>query len=219
MNEYIVHTIPGSPYARAVFMTLEEKRAPYRVAPLAPGQHKAPEHLGRHPFGRMPVIERGDFQLYETQAILRYVDRVFPSPALSPQNPQALARMDQLMNISDWYLFQGVANVIVFQRVIGPRVLGLTPDENAIASAMPRAHLVFAELARLLGDKPFFVSDTVSLADLMLAPQLDFFSVIPEWGELTAERPALRSWLARMNARPSMAGTTWERVASMAMAA
>jgi glutathione S-transferase len=219
MNDFIVHTIPGSPYARAVLVTLEEKRLPYRIAPLAPGQHKTPEHLARHPFGRMPVIEHGDFQLYETQAILRYIDRFTPTPALSPQDLRALARMDQLMNISDWYLFQGVASVIVFQRVIGPRVLGLTPNESAIAAAMPQAHLVFAELSRLLGDKQFFVGDTVSLADLLLAPQLDFFSVIPEWEALTAERPALRSWLARMNARPSMAHTTWERVATLAKAA
>jgi len=219
MNEFIVHTIPGSPYARAVLVTLEEKRAPYRIAPLAPGQHKAPEHLSRHPFGRMPVLEHGNFQLYETQAIQRYIDRVVPTPPLSPQDPRAVARMDQLLNISDWYLFQGVANVIVFQRVIGPRVLGLTPNEKAIASAMPQAHLVFAELARLLGDKPFFGGDAVSLADLMLAPQLDFFSVISEWDALTAERSALRSWLARMNSRPSMARTAWERVATMAKAA
>jgi glutathione S-transferase len=219
MNEFIVHTIPGSPYARAVLVTLEEKRAPYRIAALAPGQHKAPEHLSRHPFGRMPVIEHGDFLLYETQAIQRYIDRAIPAPALSPQDPRALARMDQLMNISDWYLFQGVASVILFQRIVGPRILGLTPNETAIAIAMPQAHLAFAELARLLGDKPFFVSDAVSLADIMLAPQLDFFSMIPEWDALTAERPALRSWLARMNSRPSMVQTTWERVESMAKAA
>ena len=219
MNEFVVHTIPGSPCARAVLATLEEKCAPYRIAPLVPGQHKAPEHLRRHPFGRMPAIEHGDFLLYETQAILRYIERVMPTPALSPPDPQALARMDQLMNVSDWYLFQGVGNVIVFQRVIGPRLLGLPPDESAIAAALPRAHVVFAELARLLGEKPFFVGDLVSLADLMLASHLDLFSTIPEWDELTAERPALRNWLARMNSRPSMVRTTWERVASVAKAA
>jgi hypothetical protein len=52
MSEFVVHTIPGSPFARAVFATLEEKGARYRIAPLAPGAHKSPEHLARHPFGR-----------------------------------------------------------------------------------------------------------------------------------------------------------------------
>jgi glutathione S-transferase len=36
MSEFVVHTIPGSPFARAVFATLEEKSAPYRIAPVAP---------------------------------------------------------------------------------------------------------------------------------------------------------------------------------------
>jgi glutathione S-transferase len=40
-----------------VFATLEEKSAPYRIAPVAPGSHKSPEHLARHPFGRVPVLE------------------------------------------------------------------------------------------------------------------------------------------------------------------
>src|SRR6476646_7732059 len=106
MSEFTVHTIPGSPFARAVLATLEEKGASYRLAPMAPGAHKSPEHLARHPFGRVPVLEHGGFVLYETQAILRYLDRVLPKPALTPADPQLAARMDQLMNINDWYLFR-----------------------------------------------------------------------------------------------------------------
>ena len=59
------------------------------------------------------------------------------------------------MNVNDWYLFQGVGNVIGFHRVVGPRLMGLTPDEAAIEAAMPKAHAVFAELARLLGEQPY----------------------------------------------------------------
>jgi glutathione S-transferase len=219
VTEFIVHTIPGSPFARAVLVALEEKHAPYRLAPIAPGGHRAPEHLQRHPFGRIPVLDHGSFRLYETQAILRYIDRVVPHPPLTPSEPQAAARMDQLMNINDWYLFQGVANVIVFQRIIRPRLLGQPTDEAAIAEAMPRAQLVFDELARHLGEQPFFAGATFSLADVMLAPQLDFFRGIPEWTALTATHERLRNWLERMTARPSLAATTWERVAAMAQAA
>lgn len=127
--------------------------------------------------------------------------------------------MDQLMNINDWYLFQGVSNVIAFQRIVGPRLLGLKPDEDAIAAAMPKAHTVFDELGRQLGDKPFFVGDSLTLADVLLAPQLDFLREIPEWEVLTANHVNLRAWMTKMNARPSMAATTWERVAAMAKAA
>src|SRR5271167_1053912 len=214
MNEFVIHSIPGSPFGRAVFLALEEKGARYRLAPVAPGAFRTPEHLARHPFGRVPVMDHGEVRLYETQAILRYVDRVLPKPALTPADPRRAGRMDQLMNINDWYLFQGVASVIGFQRVVGPRLMGLTADEAAISAAMPKAHTVFAELARLLGGDAFFAGESISLADLILAPQLEFLSQTPEWGPLTANNPNLGSWLQRMNTRPSMRATTWERVAA-----
>src|SRR6266436_4165572 len=167
MSEFTVYSIPGSPFGRAVLMTLEEKGASYRLLPVVPGTFRSPEHLARHPFGRVPVLEHDGFSLYESQAILRYLDRVLPTPALTPGDSRAAARMDQVMNVNDWYLFQGVANVIGFQRVVGPRLMGLKPDEAAIDAAMPQAHAVFTELARLLGEQPYFAGDAVSLADLL----------------------------------------------------
>lgn len=219
MDEFILHSIPGSPYGRSVLVALEEKGVPARVIPVTPGTMRGPEHLARHPFGRVPVLEHGGFKLYECAAILRYIDRVLAQPALTPNNAHAAARMDQVMNINDWYLFPGVANVIAFQRIVGPRLMGLDPDEAAIAAAMPKAHRVFDELARLLGDQTFFAGEALTLADVLVAPQLDFLAAVPEWQPLTANARNLTDWLARMNARPSMAASTWERVAAAAQAA
>ncbi len=219
MSPFVVHGIPGSPYGRAVLACLAEKGMPVTYRALAPGAQRAPAHLGRHPFARIPVLEHGEFSLYETQAILRYLDRVLPEPALTPRDPRTAARMDQVMNVCDWYLFQGVANVIVFQRVVGPKLMGLTPDDAAIAEAMPRARTVFAELSRLLGSQPFFAGDAFSLAELMIVPQFDLFSLAPEWEALTADAPNLRDLFARVTARPSFEATTWERVSQLAAAA
>jgi glutathione S-transferase len=219
MSEFVIHSVPGSPFGRAVLVALEEKGVRYRLAPIAPGKTRTPAYLGLHPFGRVPVIEHGGFTLYETQAIIRYIDRSLPQPSLTPADSQAAARMDQLMNVNDWYLFQGVNNVIGFQRIVAPRALGLTPDEAAIGAAMPKAHIVFNELARLLGDGAFFTGNSISLADVLLAPQIDFLRQTPEWEPLVSHHANLRAWLDRMNARPSMAATTWERVVAMAKAA
>lgn len=216
MSQFVVHSHPGSPFGRAVMATLEEKGAPYRLARLVP---KSPEHLALHPFGRIPIFDHDSFRLYETQAILRYLDRVLPIPPLTPADPRRAARMDQVMNINDWYLFQGVGNVIVFHRVVGPRVMGTTPDEAAIKAAMPKAHAVFDELARLLGQQSFFAGDAISLADLLVAPAMAFFAQTPEWSELGAPHANLVAWLDRVQARPSMTATTWERLAEVAEAA
>ena len=219
MSGFIVYSIPGSPYGRSVFATLEEKGAEYRLSAVAPGMTKSEPHLSRHPFGRIPVLEHDGFMLYETQAILRYLDRVLPGAPLTPGEAKATARMDQVMNVCDWYLFQGVASVIGFQRIVAPRLMGLTPDEAAIAAAMPKARIVCTELARLLGSQAYFAGADLSLADLMVAPQLDFLAQTPEWLPLTAEAANLVSWLDRMNSRASFQATTWDRIAELAKAA
>ena len=213
MSPFIVHSVPGSPFGRAVLIALLEKGASHRFAPVAPASMRSKPHVTRHPFGRVPVLEHDGMVLYETQAILRYLDRVLPTPTLTPASITRAARMDQVMNINDWYLFQGVNNVIGFQRVVAPRLMGLPPDEKLIADAMPKAHAVFGELSRLLGDETFFTGDALSLADIIVVPHLDLLSETPEWQTLTAPVPNLVAWLARMNARPSLQATTWKRLA------
>jgi glutathione S-transferase len=219
MSNFIVHSIPGSPYGRAVLATLLEKSAAFGFVAVAPRSMKSEPHLSRHPFGRVPVLEHDGFMLYETQAILRYLDRVLPAPPLTPADPKGAARMDQILCICDWYLHQGVNNIIGFQRIVRPRLLGLPCDEAAVAEAVPRAHLVFAELSRLLGTNAHLAGPSVSLADLVVAAQMDFIAQTPEWAALTAERPNLPAWLTRVTARKSFQATTWERVAGMAQAA
>ena len=219
MSQFIVHSIPGSPYGRAVLATLTEKSADFRLVAVAARAIKSQPYLSLHPFGRVPVLEHDGFRLYETQAILRYLDRVIPAPALTPADPKAAARMDQMLAICDWYLHQGVNNIIGFQRIVRPRLLGMPCDEAAVAEAVPRAHGVFAELSRLLGTNSYLAGEHVSLADILLASHMDFLAQTPEWAPLTAERPNLPAWLARVSARPSLQATTWDRVVEMAKAA
>lgn len=218
MSSFVVHSIPGSPFGRAVLATLVEKNAAFRFAAVEPRSLKREPHLSMHPFGRVPVLEHDGFTLYETQAVLRYLDRVLPVPSLTPVDPRAAARMDQMLCICDWYLHQGVNNIIGFQRIVRPRLLGLPPDEAAIAEAMPRAHVVMAEMSRLLGGNSHLAGAQVSLADMVVAAQMDFLAQTPEWESLTAGRANLPAWLGRMNARKSFQATTWERVAAMAEA-
>jgi glutathione S-transferase len=95
--------------------------------------------------------------------------------------------------------------------------LTFAPAEGA--AAMPKAHVVFNELSRLLAGKAYLADEQVRLADMLVAPQLDFLAGTPEWQTLTAATPNLVSWLARMNDRASFKSTTWERVAELAKAA
>jgi glutathione S-transferase len=157
VNEFVIHSVPGSPFGRAVMIALEEKYAPYRLSVVAPESLREPEHLARDPFGRIPVMDHDGFQLYETQVMLRYIDRALRTPPLTPREPKSAARMDQLMNINDSYLFRGVVSDIGFPGAIAPRLTGSRSDEDGIAVDEPKSQTMFKKLARQLGDSDFFV--------------------------------------------------------------
>lgn len=218
MSGMIVHGVPGSPYVRAVLLTLEEKGADYELAAMKPGTLKQEPHLSRHPFGRIPAFEHDGWPLYEARAIMRYVNAVIPEPPLQPQWPREEARMEQVMNVTDWYLMPQVSRPIVFNRVVAPR-FGLPVDEEAVAKAIPEARHCIGELARLLGGNTFMAGDALTLADLLLAPQVSMLALAPETAEILRQHANLSGWLDRMESRPGMQATGWDRLLERATAA
>lgn len=206
----VIHTIPGSPFARMALLACEEKRAPWRLQPMTPGQHKQPEHLARHPFGRIPAIEHDGYWLYEAQAIVRYIDAAFDGPALTPKDPKQIGRMSQVMNILDWYVMPSLTSGIAFNRVVAP-ALGIPVNEEAVKAAMAPGRICLKALEDLLGDQPYFAGDEVSLADLAAVSHLEVLPGTPEGAELMAGSPLL-AWLDRMAERPSVQRTETLRI-------
>jgi glutathione S-transferase len=206
MSELVIYGIPGSPFVRAVQIAMEEKGAPWRIHALQPGETKGGAHLARHPWGRMPVVEHDGFSLYETQAIVRYIDQVFPGAALQPTDAKSTARMNQVIGINDWYLFPKAVAVIGFQRIVGPALMGLTTDEAVVAAAVPEAQRCAGALEAILGQNEFLAGRSFSLADVMVGPQMDFLGATPE-GEALLAGTRLGAWLERVRTRPSFVAT------------
>ncbi len=217
MSEFVVYGVPGSPYVRSALLAFHEKQTPYRLAvlPRDVGATRSEEHLQRHPFGRIPVLEQGDFRLYETQAILRYLDAVLPGPSLQPRDPRVAARMNQIVGIVDCYVFPYVSVGITAERFMAQRFWNRAADEKNIANALPWARVCIRELQRLKGSAEFLAGDTLSIADLMVAPQLLFFRGTPEAEELMSGTE-LDAWLRRMRKRPSIQATEAERLTQAA---
>ena len=213
MSEFVVYGVPGSPYLRSSLLGLHEKQTPYRLATLPGGVHasRSQEHLRRHPFGRIPVLDHGDFRLYETQAILRYLDAVLPGPALQPQDPRGAARMNQIVGIVDWYIFPYVSVGITAERLLSRQFWNRDADEANIAKALPQARTCIRELERLKGSAECLTGDELSIADLMVAPHLLFFRGTPE-GQEMMRGTSVDEWLTRMHARPSLQETEAERL-------
>lgn len=203
MAHPIVYGPAGSPYVWAVRLALAEKGVTHELVPVGFGDHHTEPHLSRHPFAKVPALEHEDFSLYETQAIVRYVDERFAGVPLQPEDVFEWSRMNQIIGIIDSYAYPSIGGVIMWNRVLLPRFLGGTPDEAAVAAVLPRAQLCLAEIERLMEDNPFLAGNAISLADLMAAPLLYYFSRLPDGAAPFAEREKLRGWLGRMAARQS----------------
>src|SRR5207244_13033881 len=154
MARPIVYGPAGSTYVWSTRLALAEKGVTPELVEVAIGEHRQEPHLARHPFAKVPAFEHDGFQLYETQAMLRYIDEGFPVAPLQPTDLHQFARMSQIMGIVDAYAYPAIAAGILFNRMLAPR-LGLPVDEAAVAAALPRARLCVSEIARLVGGQAF----------------------------------------------------------------
>ncbi len=197
---------PWSANSRKALMTFAEKghEPDFALVVLPKGEHKAPEHLARHPFGKVPVLEDDGFVLYETPAINRYLDRRLSGPRLTPEEPREAARMEQFMHVSDAYfspLGQGLIVELLFRKYLGGE-----PDANAIVKGREAIHAPLDVLDRALGETPYLAGKSFSLADIHWLPYIDYLQRIGE-GEQIARRRNLASWWGRASDRP-----TWQKV-------
>jgi glutathione S-transferase len=211
MTEIVVHGISFSPYVRAVRMALEIKGVAYRMQEVGPrseaGGLGSPEHLGMHPFGRVPILDDGDFRLYETQAILRYLDARYPQAPLQPADARGLGRMSQAMGVFDCYMFTGAIRPIGGQRVVRPNLMGAASDETVVAGALPVAETCVKALDQVLGADRFLAGDALTMADLMVAPQMHLITPVPEFRAML-NGTRLGGWMERMLAHPAMIATS-----------
>jgi glutathione S-transferase len=200
---------PGySTYTRTARLTLEEKGVGYKLVEVdfLRGAGKTPEHLSRHPFGKVPVLEHGDLKLYETAAITDYIDNAFPGPLLQPKDVRAHARMLQVIGITVSYIYGPMVGQVLVERLIKP-VFGQTTDPTVVESGMRRLRKGLGVLEQLVEGHAFMIESSVSLADLYLLPLWASFLQTPE-GEATAPTlPRLANWWAAMSARPSVVST------------
>lgn len=201
----VLYGLSRSVYTRIARLALEEKGVDYALVEVEifGPEGVPPKHYARHPFGRIPAFVHGDFSLYETAAITRYVDEEFTGPRLQPSSPRARARMNQVIGVLDAYAYRPMIWDVGVQRISIPREGGTT-DEAIVARALPVIETCLQSLEKLLGRRRFLADDELSLADLHAAPMFIYFNLTPEGRSMLARHAALNNWLTRMQTRPSV---------------
>ncbi len=196
-----------STYARTARLALEEKGVPYTLneVDILTGKGHAPDHLARHPWGKVPAFEHDGFLLFETLAITRYVDEAFPGPALQPADPRARARMTQLCGIVDSYGYGAIVGKLFWQEAVVP-LQGGTPDAALAAEGLTGAEQALSVIESLM-EGGLLCGDALSLADLHLVPVVEYLRMTKGGAVALAARPKLAAWWEKMNARPAVVAT------------
>jgi glutathione S-transferase len=201
--------ISGSPFAWRVLLAMEIKGLAYetRVLQVSKGEHKTPEYLALNPRGRVPTLRDGETVVYESLAILAYLDRKYPSPAIFGATPVEAARVWQTVceALSDLdRASQDYTVPIYFGRA--------AEDAEKIRGAVPGLRLELARLETTLRDRTWLVGNGVSAADIVVYPMvksLERASGKPAAAAfglgllpVSGRYPALARWMQRIEALP-----------------
>ena len=196
-----VYGHPASTCTLKVLCALAEKgvSAEFVLVDILKGAQKAPEHLARHPFGVVPVFEDGEFSLYESRAIIRYLDATLPGESLTPKDPHAHGLMEQWIGVEQSY-FSPPAMKAVLEILFAP-MKGSTPDQDVIAKGKADAAKALDVLERALVGKEWLAGQ-FSLAEICYAPYLQYL-FNTGLGDIVKERPNVSAWAQRVLERPS----------------
>jgi glutathione S-transferase len=196
-----------SVYTRAVRMALFEKGLDHDYDEVMPFSEEGQAALaGLHPFGRVPVMRHDDFEVYETAAILVYLDAAFGSPTLYPDAPRLRARVTQVQGIVDSYLYWPLVRQAFGQAVYAP-LFGEGGDGALAAAGMAEAPRILGALEAIAGEGLILNGRDMTRADCHLAPMMDYVAQVPGAEEMLAACPALSQWLTAIATRDSFCAT------------
>jgi glutathione S-transferase len=203
MPDVTLFGFPRSVYVQMAGIVLTHKEVPYAFHDLET-EMNTPSHLALHPFERVPILQHGDFVVYETAAIAGYVDDAFDGPKLTPADPRRRACMNQWISAINGYYYPYLIYHVSHERNVFPQ-LGIASDEEVVAHAMPKVEVCLQVMERQLSNgEQFLLGEELSLADVCMLPIIHAFGFSPEAQAIYPNFPAIRSWRERMEALPTL---------------
>ncbi len=189
-----------STYTRTARLALAEKGVAYTLQACGPN---SPEILAVHPFGKIPGLRDGEIDLWETVAIVNYLDECFDNKvSLRPGSIIERTRCLQWISAINSYLYDTMIKRYVLQMIF-PRGADGKPDRAVIDAALAEMPAQFAALEKTYQRGDYLAGAAFSSADLFLAPILAYVQQMPEGGQLMANCPNLLRAQELVRQRPS----------------
>lgn len=200
----IVYGALLSPFVRKVILVAEEKGMDCRLAGTSPGSTDA-EFLAASPFGKIPAMCDGDYTLADSSAIVHYMEALQPEPAMIPADPKLRGKVIWFEEFADTLLV-AAGGKILFNRLVGPRLLNL-PFDEAVALQGEKELPRYLEYLEAHAPESGWLVGEFSLADIAVATVLRSIAYVGH-GRDEALYPKSAAWYDRVAARPA-----WQAVA------
>jgi glutathione S-transferase len=199
----------GSPYSWRVLLALEHKRLAYtsHLLQFSKQEHKSPQFLALNFRGRVPVLKDGDYVVFESLAVLYYLDLKYPDPPIFGRSPE---ESGVIMRVICEY--QAYTEEQLNKLVRAFFFTNTTHRRDELANAM---HVVASEARSIearLSKSDWVVGESFSAADIVIFPGLQMLLRAlhkPEAKDLSSRflpldvnYPALARWIKRVEALP-----------------
>lgn len=201
-NVEIIGPAPST-YTRVACMVCEEKAIPYQLKQSPP---HSPDVTAIHPFGKVPVMRHGDFELCESKAIATYLDLSFPGPKLIPTDPRHAALTEQWVSLVNTKMDGTLVRTYLLNYIF-PKGADGSPDRKLIDAIVPAVKQEIDLLDRAVAKSGFLAGDSFTFADVNLMPILAYLKNMPEAGSAIAAAKSLSAYYDRLAARPSFQKT------------
>jgi glutathione S-transferase len=203
-----------SAYCWRVLLALEHKNIPYRshLLKLDQQEHQAPQMLALNPRGRVPVLRDDDYVVFESVAVLYYLDLKYPEPAIFGTSPQEAGVIMRVIQEYQAYIEPSVLQVVA--AVPEKRAPSI---DDAVTDAMRRIASEARTIERRLASSEWVVGERYSAADMVIYPHIRLLlrtlqrpaarELAARFLPLETNYPALDRWLMRVASLPGHART------------
>jgi len=204
----------GSPHSWRVLLACEIMRLKYQsnLLEFSKNEHKSEEMLAMNPRGRLPVLKNGDESIYESIAILVYLDGKHPKSLLFGNTVHQKSIVWQRIFECENYLNGEIYNVIlpIYSDEVADNV-------TAIEKATDIIHMEFQILEKLFEANPYLAGDRITAADITLFPAVVSLrravtlkaaaTLNLDFNKLESNYPRLADWIKRIEAIPGYQNT------------
>lgn len=188
---------PKSGHCHRVELMMALLDLPYEAIDLdvANGAHKEPQFLAISPFGQVPAIDDNGVTLSDSNAILIYLVKTYPTGHhWLPDNPVAAAEVQRWLSVAAGAIASGpcAARLVT--------VFNASLDHEGAKAA---SHRLFAVMEPILERRNFLVGSTITIADIA---GYSYIAHAPEGGVSLDRYPSIRAWLTRIEDQERFVG-------------